>query len=98
MELADKVLEIPYMFLYDRFRKMADMQHVKPMVQGEADMVFDLADEIPGMGEPDMSESDPSEWSGEEVDDDTTFRSRAGETEVGAERVTRLRVGLAARK
>lgn len=55
------------------------MQHVKPVVQWETDMVFNPAATIPGMGEPDMSDLDPSERSGEEEEyGDPTFRSRAG--------------------
>lgn len=76
---------------------MVETQHVKPVVQWETDMVFDLAEDLPGMAHPEMSDSDPSERSGEEgeEDGDPTFRGRAGSAGRGTERVTRLRVSQA---
>lgn len=64
-------------------------------------MVFDPADAIPGMGKPDMLDSDLFERLGEEEEGagDPTFRSRSEDAEGGTERrITRLRVSLAGRK
>lgn len=69
------------------------MQHGMPAADWGGDMSFDLEDDVPGMSDPSVPDSDVSERSvEEEYGVDATFRSRVVLEGAGERRVTRLRV------